>query len=234
MLQIIHGKQANDQALMEPIWRYRHRRFVDELGWEAVRRADECERDAFDTSHTIHLVLTHGHDIIGYSRLLPTNLPHLLSEIYPELLQGRPYPCGPRVFEWGRCAAEKVAPRIDNVAAVDVLMTGVLEYLVHVGAEAVIIEAHPKLVEMMKGRGYPVQYLCKPALYNGETIVAAAVYPSATVLQRHRLAYGITQSLLPPNLQRGLRRVRERHVDHQPNWKDSIRGAAQEITDGCS
>ncbi|UWU16972.1 GNAT family N-acetyltransferase (plasmid) [Rhizobium sullae] len=224
MLQIIHGKQANDQALMEAIWRYRHRRFVEELGWEAIRRVDERERDAYDTSRTIHLVLTHRHSIIGYSRLLPTTFPHLLSKVYPEIMEGKPYPCGPRVFEWGRCAAEKAAPRIDNVAAVDLLMTGVLEYLVLVGAEAVIIEAHPKLVEMMKGRGYPVRYLCKPALYNGETMVAAAVYPSATVLQHHRLAYGITQSLLPPNLQWRLNRIRDLPVDHHPIWKDSTRG----------
>jgi acyl-homoserine lactone synthase len=85
----------------------------------------------------------------------------------------------------------------------------------------------------MKARGYPARYLCKPALYNGETMVAAAVYPSATVLQHHRLAHGITQTLLPPKLQRRLHRVGERPVDDHPIWKDSTLGAAQEVTDGC-
>ncbi len=197
MLEVITGSQIGQKpTTMEKVWRFRHQCFVEELGWEALRRSDEREQDQFDTRSTIHLVLMEEREVVGYSRLLPTTKPHLLSHIYPELMGGKSYPKGRHVFEWGRCATDARVPCIGAVATADILMTAVLEFLVHVGAETVIIQTNPMLVEMIRKRGYPLQVLCEPLVYCGEMLMAIAAQPSPRLLELHRKTHGIRQSLL--------------------------------------
>ncbi|WP_117195794.1 acyl-homoserine-lactone synthase [Rhizobium terrae] len=201
MLEIVRGEQGRqNRVLLEKVWRFRHRCFVEELGWEELRRADGRERDQFDTAATIHLVLTEKGEVAGYSRLLPTTTPHLLSHIFPQLVTKRPYPKGEHVFEWGRCGTDKGVNQIRGVATADLLMTGVLEFLVSAEIETVIIETNLRLVDMLKRRGYPMDLLGEPMVYRGETLIAVAAYPSPQLLEQHREAYSIDGSLLsfPP------------------------------------
>lgn len=198
MLEIIRGRQIQEKpATMEKVWRFRHRCFVEELHWEEIRRADGRERDQFDTQSTIHLVLMEGGEVVGYSRLLPTTKPHLLSHIYPELIGEGRYPTGRHVFEWGRCATDTRVPYIGGIATNDILMTAVLEFMVHIKVVTVIIETAPRLVEMIRRRGYPLQVLCEPLHYRGEMLMAIAAEPSPQLLERHRAAHGLPHSLLP-------------------------------------
>ncbi|MBP1844388.1 acyl-homoserine lactone synthase [Rhizobium petrolearium] len=197
MLEIIRGRQVpQKQSIMEAVWRFRHQCFVDELGWEALRQSDGRERDAFDTQSTIHLVLTEENEVVGYSRLLPTMKPHLLSHLYPELIGEESYPRGRQVFEWGRCATARHVRHVRGIATADVLMTAVLEFLVFSKIETVIIQTNPALVKMIRRRGYRLEVLREPVLYEGEPVMVIAAYPSFRLLQQHRKAYGIDQSLL--------------------------------------
>jgi acyl-homoserine lactone synthase len=230
MLDIITGNQIGQkQTTMEKVWRFRHQCFVEELGWEALRRTDRRERDQFDTQSTIHLVLMEMGEVVGYSRLLPTTKPHLLSHIYPELLGGKRYPTGRHVFEWGRCAADARVPCIGDVATADILMTAVLEFLVHMRVETVIIETNPMLVEMVRKRGYPLQVLCEPMLYCGEMLMAIAAQPSPQLLELHRKTHGLRQSLLSmPSAEQPEHPV----INDVPLRRDAESGGALEMSDG--
>lgn len=106
MLLTIPGSDvARQAALMDRVFRFRHEVFVEEKGWEALRRADGRERDRFDDAHAIHQVCLRGDTIVGYQRLLPTTRPHLLTEVLGDLCRRKP-PRGPRIFEWTRfCVA---------------------------------------------------------------------------------------------------------------------------------
>ena len=230
MLEIITGSQIGQkQTTMEKVWRFRHQRFVEELGWEALRRSDKREQDQFDTRSTIHLVLMEMSEVVGYSRLLPTTKPHLLSHIYPELLGGKSYPKGRHVFEWGRCATDARVPCIGDVATADILMTGVLEFLVRLRVETVIIQTNPMLVEMIRKRGYPLQVLCEPMFYCGEMLMAIAAKPSPQLLELHRKTHGIRQSLLSmPSAEQPKRPF----TNDVPLRRDAESGVALNFSDG--
>jgi acyl homoserine lactone synthase len=91
----VHAKVAN----------YRHKIFVERLGWQLQTQNNE-ELDQFDRPDTIYVVAQDSDGrVSGCARLLPTNRPYLLGEIFPELLNGLPAPNSPEVWELSRFAA---------------------------------------------------------------------------------------------------------------------------------
>lgn len=187
MLRIIY--EHEDRRLMERVWSFRHMRFVEQLGWENLRRPDRRERDCFDDRHALHIVLILHDEIIGYSRLLPTTVAHLAAEIGP--VPRASLPSGPHTYEWSRCAVALDAPSIAGVTASDLLMTGVLECLLHLGAKKILFVTYPSLVQMMRRRGYPVKLLATFAADGGPPIQVASAKVSAKLLNLHRRTYGI-------------------------------------------
>ena len=95
MIKLYVGHAATPQT-MDKIWRFRHAQFVERLGWQALYKEDGREIDPFDHARALHLVLYKQARVIGYSRLLPTTEPHLLSNVYPQIMQGQ---------AWTRCVA---------------------------------------------------------------------------------------------------------------------------------
>ena len=91
--------------LMTRLARYRHRVFVETLGWQLQCR-DALEWDQFDREDTLYVIAQNAvGDVIGTARLLPTTRPYLLSEVFPVLLNGAAPPQSPTVWELSRFAA---------------------------------------------------------------------------------------------------------------------------------
>lgn len=85
--------------------KYRKKVFIETLGWDLQIR-DEMELDQFDRPDTLYMVSQDDAGIVnGCARLLPTDRPYLLGEVFPELMQGQPIPCSPDVWELSRFAA---------------------------------------------------------------------------------------------------------------------------------
>lgn len=64
----------------------RKRVFVDLLKWDIPVLADRYEVDQFDTPHAVYILVTDDmRRHCGSARLLPTNRPHILDTIFPEL-----------------------------------------------------------------------------------------------------------------------------------------------------
>lgn len=197
MLATILGADAQRHAeLMEQVWRFRHRQFVERLGWEACRRPDGREIDQFDGDEAIHLPLVMDGQVVGYSRLLPTLRPHLLSDVYPHLMDGADWPRGSRVFEWTRCIAEVSEKVMAGVPISNILMTGVMEYCLVAGIETLVVETHPKLVNLLVTTGWEVMPLAAPSMLEGALIVPITAKPSMAGLLRHHELYGINGSVL--------------------------------------
>ena len=79
--------------LMTRMARYRHRVFVEKLGWQLHCR-DALELDQFDRDDTVYVIAQNEDgEVIGTARLLPTTRPYLLAEVFPQLLNGAPAPC---------------------------------------------------------------------------------------------------------------------------------------------
>jgi acyl-homoserine lactone synthase len=72
---------------LERNYRLPHTAFVDLQAWEAMRRPDASDIDAFDTADATHLLLTDGDEPVGGSRLTPLDQPSLLQTVFPGLVQ---------------------------------------------------------------------------------------------------------------------------------------------------
>lgn len=195
MLQSIIGDAIHGSEWCEQIWRFRHKHFVERLGWEGLRKPDGLEIDEFDTNDAIHLALVSDRTVVGYSRLLPTTKPHLLSDVYPEVAGGNDYPKGPLVYEWTRCIAEPEVS-IAGVLAANMLLTGVLEYCLVVGIEALIVETHPKLVNLLVSTGWDVMPFAAPSTLPSGLIVPICAKPLPAALTISHEQQGINGSVL--------------------------------------
>jgi acyl homoserine lactone synthase len=105
-MDVISGAARDlSMDLLSKIAAYRYRVFVDTLQWD-LPSEDGIELDQFDDPATVY-VATHDEfgDLTGVARLLPTNRPYLLREIFPQLLNGLTPPCSPEIWELSRFAA---------------------------------------------------------------------------------------------------------------------------------
>lgn len=85
--------------------RYRYQLFVETLGWE-LEAKNNLEFDQFDRPDTLYVIAKDTDErIVGTARLLPTTRSYLLSEVFPELLNGQEPPHSPDVWELSRFAA---------------------------------------------------------------------------------------------------------------------------------
>lgn len=105
-MYVVKGRQEDLPAgLYSQVANYRHRVFVEQLGWQ-LQTFGDMEQDQFDRDDTIYVISSNEHnDITGCARLLPTTRPYLLGEVFPQLLNGMPIPNSPDVWELSRFAS---------------------------------------------------------------------------------------------------------------------------------
>ena len=73
--------------------------------------ARELAVDQFDRDSTYHVCVRDGGATVGYARLLPTTEPYLLSEVFPELMDGALIPRSSDVWELSRfCSCDLRGP----------------------------------------------------------------------------------------------------------------------------
>ena len=105
-MQVITGSSETlPNNLYAKVAGYRHHVFVERLGW-GLHTENGMESDQFDRPDTVYVVAQddQGH-VSGCARLLPTTRPYLLSEVFPQLLNGLTPPCSLEVWELSRFAA---------------------------------------------------------------------------------------------------------------------------------
>jgi acyl-homoserine lactone synthase len=150
MILLIDSTNARlHQDALNDAYRLRHDVFVEEMGWNALRRSDGLEKDAFDDVHAVHMLLYDGQSLIGYQRMLPTVRPYLLTEVYPDLCDGRA-PASPSIYEWTRFAVRR-DHRGDGKGlgpAGAELVLAFVEWGLARGVTAVVVELMP--VQMLK------------------------------------------------------------------------------------
>ena len=167
MVQFILQRDAHrHRSLMERVYRFRHAFFVDGKGWTDLRRDDRREVDAFDAlDDAVHLIGCEGERVVSYCRLLPTEGPHLLRDVYPEIMGGAPYPTGPGVYEWTRCAVDPAKREgrqgVDPTTAR--MFVSTMEACAYLGLDDLIVETHPLLLTRALEAGWLARPLIRSA-----------------------------------------------------------------------
>jgi acyl-homoserine lactone synthase len=148
--------------LWQAVHKLRHDIFVEEMGWEDLRRGDRLEIDQFDHEQAVHHLVMRGGELAGYQRMLPTTRPHLLTEVLQDLCVGAP-PSGPNVRELTRYAvARGYRDGRRGVSTVgSELIAGFVEWGLATGVNQVIIEFEPMWVL----RALQLHFLATPLGY---------------------------------------------------------------------
>lgn len=199
MLLIQGNHTQNHIDNMEQAFRLRHEIFVQEKGWEDIRKADERETDQFDTNDALHMLLYEEKQLIGYQRMLPTTSPYLLSEIYPHLCE-YDLPKDENIWEWTRFAVSKEHRKGGRKLspASNALLSGIVEWGLEKGVHSIVIEMNPiwllRLVQL-HFRVTPLGITHK--ISNEETLAVIASFDERT-LARLREMRGNNDQIIRP------------------------------------
>jgi acyl-homoserine lactone synthase len=184
MLYALTTQQLMERPhLWEAVHRLRFRIFVEEMGWEDLRRSDGLEIDQFDHEDAVHHLVIRNGELAGYQRMLPTTRAHLLTEVLSDLYVGTP-PSGPNVYELTRYA---VAPGFRDgrrgVSSVgSELIAGFVEWGLRRDVDRVIIEFEPMWVL----RALQLHFLATPLGYQ-RTYGRQQVVATLLTFNRHTL-----------------------------------------------
>ncbi|WP_313254137.1 acyl-homoserine-lactone synthase [Stenotrophomonas acidaminiphila] len=164
--------------LTQALGRYRHRVFVETLGWQ-LDTPPGIERDRFDRPETVHVIVRDDQlDIVGYARLLPTTGPYLLGEMFPQLMNGQPPPCSNDVWELSRFAVMDlrgartgVCPQRPSALAVDILQLAA-DYVERRGGKRLITVSPLAMERLLRRTGFHVHRAAPPQMIEGHPTFA--------------------------------------------------------------
>lgn len=212
MFKLLTGDIDRDLPdLAEKIYKFRHSFFVDHLGWEACRKPDGRERDQFDGPHSIHIVGEEHGEVISYARLLPTTRPHLVTHVYPEIMQGAPSPSGPLIYEWTRHAVSPKKRETKGPSALTrAAFAAVARAVQALDLDGLLVQTHPVLVDRVMDMGWDVEPLALPTTYDGALLLPIYARLVPETLAVAETAFSAHGSRLDAPIMRAPATIRER------------------------
>ena len=103
------GDPCLPPALFDSMLRLRAEVFRDRLGW-AVQVELGREHDRFDLLSPYYVIAHAGGRALGCCRLLPSQGPNMLRDVFPDLAAPSAVPCGRGIIEVSRFAVSRMAP----------------------------------------------------------------------------------------------------------------------------
>lgn len=166
--------RASDAAL-RAMFSARKRVFVDLLGWDVPVLADAYELDQFDTPEATYLVLTDEEQRHRAStRLLWTDGPHILGDLFPMLCKG-PVPQRPDYREITRFCIEPTLPRCERRRARNELISALVDNALVTGVSGYTAVASPGWYRQIMTFGWDCRALGDQRLVGHETLVALQI-----------------------------------------------------------
>lgn len=189
---------ARSAALLQENFRLRHRVFVEQQGWQALRRPDGRDIDAFDNADATHILLTDGEQLVGGSRVTPLDRPNLLQTVFNGLVQQN-LPADPALgADWTRFYVRpdrrEGRRRAPESAA---LFCTMMEYALAEGFTFITFVSSLSMVEHGTAVGWRITPLGEPKLVEGKATVAAWIEVSEQALDNVRRATGMSRVLIP-------------------------------------
>jgi acyl-homoserine lactone synthase len=174
------------QHMLEEYYRSRHSVFVEERGWRDLASADGREIDRYDNENAIYLLAIDNGRLVGGLRLYPTLLPHMISEAFPHLPNGRGVLRGPTIFECTRyfIVKERRTGRADCR-----LLAAFQEFCLEEGTTEATAVVEMWWLPRWHQAGFKVRPLGLPTMVENQPCIAAAIEISHdSLLQVRRLA----------------------------------------------
>jgi acyl homoserine lactone synthase len=158
---------AFDARTMRGMFAFRHQVFFNKLGWD-VETHNELEYDLFDTLNPVYMLARRQQGgIEGCWRLMPTTDAYMLKDTFPQLLQGDPAPCDPRIWELSRFAVDAGSEPVLEPGAVQAPLNSVTlemirklyDFAVEREVECFVTVTSVALERLLKRTGLPIRRL---------------------------------------------------------------------------
>jgi len=175
---IIGSSESISDNVKAEVFSYRYKVFVEQLGWELDTPFDR-EVDQFDHENTIYVIAKNQQrEIIGCARLLPTTMPYLLEEVFPELLNGLAPPKSSDIWELSRFTSldlkEKGIPENTQFSldsTVD-LLKQTIQCAKRQGAKKIISVSPIGVERLLRKAGFKAHRAGPPKIIDGYPLVA--------------------------------------------------------------
>lgn len=198
MIHIVTAENISAyQDKMEQAYRLRHNVFVDEMGWEDLRKPDGREIDQFDDGRALHMLYIEDDRVLGYQRMLPSMRPHLLTEVLPHLCEDD-FPVGPHIWEWTRyCVTREHRDRGRILSpAGNLLLSSIVEWGLASGVEKIIIEMNPLWLLRLVQLNFRVTPLGLPQQIGKDSIIAVtAAFDRRTLKKLQEVRGNVTPAI---------------------------------------
>lgn len=178
MNRIAGSSNTIGKQLYTQVAHYRHKVFIEMLGWELETRNGE-ELDQFDRPDTLYVVSQDDDgNVNGCARLLPTSQPYLLGEIFPQLMNGAEVPCSDEIWELSRFAAVDFNSRTTSAlsqfsseVAVELLKESIA-FAAANGAKRLVTVSPVGIERLLRRAGFRAHRAGPPMIIDGHPIFA--------------------------------------------------------------
>lgn len=193
-MKTIFGRKADmSDTAYRDLSAYRYEVFVNRLGWPLDCPVGQ-EQDQFDRVDTEYVLARHDDgSICGCARLLPTDRPYLLGEVFPVLMHGQPLPAEATVWEvsrfatWAspssgaeRGASDRINPATnssgldteDDLIRTRLLARAVLERAAELGAKRLITVSPYGMERLLRRVGVDARRSGPPVMWGGQLLIA--------------------------------------------------------------
>jgi acyl-homoserine lactone synthase len=195
----VHVVHASNMHLykseLEQFYRQRHEIYVNEKKWRAAD-PDGYERDQFDTDIATYCLGIRDGQVIAGTRLIPTDFPHLLSEVFPHACNLGGVIRRSDHAEWTRGyivkeARDRIAIRVKAASCAAIMEYCWQEGVVRLGG---IQEMY--WLPLWRKLGWNVEYCGTPLEIDGTWCVAAFFEVSEAAVMSAREKAGLIKSNL--------------------------------------
>ncbi len=200
--------------ILDDMYKLRARVFQDRMGWD-VKVTNGREMDEFDELDPAYVIsLDDDMNVIGCARLLQTTGPHMLSDVFFDILDGEPPLRSALIWESTRFCVDRdrlgkgVAKNSVSYATAE-LMVGIMEYARESGISDIITVIDPVMDRVMKrSDNAPYDYVGKTADMGKVKALAALVDCTDERINKVRAFAGIEGEIFLPE-----KAVAEAHQD---------------------
>lgn len=205
MIEFVQAGQAGKSGLLFDMHRLRTRVFKDTLKWDVEVNPDGLEVDQFDLPETVYLLAVNNKGrVVGNWRMLPTDGPTMIRDVWPEFTRSLPLPSDPDIFEVSRFAIHSPEADPDEAAQQNQQALGEMFCAL---TEACLLVDIRKIYTLYDERIAKViqRINCQPSQVSQQIMIKDMVCQTGVfdiddnMLERLREATGIRQSLVTVN-----------------------------------
>jgi N-acyl-L-homoserine lactone synthetase len=206
MLEIVQAGQAGKTKHLFDMHRLRKRIFKDRMGWDVTITEGGLEVDQFDLPETVYLLaLDDAGHVIGSWRLLPTDGPTMIRDVWPQFLTSVPMPRTIHAWETSRFGID--VPDSDSKEGLakisrttQELVCGLLELCLLCGITEIVTMYDLRITRLLKRVSF-LPYMTSQRLPVSDIIAEVGLFKiDEAHLSRVRHAIGIEESTVTPGM----------------------------------